>query len=195
MKIVRIGENTNISFNRNGEVSKEKGKDSVKRADEIVVRLKSQDFPNVIRKEMDEIQKDVSITQAKIDAISQISKLLKGVSEYDDNLRQKIQEVYENSKYEGNYLLEDIKDDLFSGDLERVLIALEKGVDKLSNKVVENQKRTNALLVKFENISTFIENISNEQVENVGKLIVSSMGKTQKILNITPEDVIKFLSN
>ncbi|MEN2998493.1 MAG: hypothetical protein ABDH28_05605 [Brevinematia bacterium] len=197
MKIVRIGEGGKINPNKDvSETSKSKNTETSSRGvDEIVIKLKSKEFPEMIKNEMIVIQREVTITQAQIDAISKVSKLLKGITTYDENIKSQIQQLYETSKYEDMYLLENIKDELFSGDLNRLLSALEKEVNNLSSKVEENRKKTNALLVKFQNINTFIDTISNEQVDTTAKLITSSITRVQKILNITPYNVMKFLSN
>lgn len=194
MKIIRISEGGNINFQKEDKDTNLKGENSVIRrgSDEIVVKLKSLDFPNTIKEEMKVIQRDMSMVQAELDAISQISNLLKN-SQDQEEIYRGIRNIYNQAKYEDIYLLDNIKEDLFSNDVPRILQALEKEVESLSNRFEENRKNTNALLVKFQNITTFIETVSNDQIDGTIRLI--SKLSDQGIFKITPQNVIKFLSN
>lgn len=194
MKIIRISEGGNINFQKEDKDTNLKGENSVIRrgSDEIVVKLKSLDFPNTIKEEMKVIQRDMSMVQAELDAISQISNLLKN-SQDQEEIYRGIRNIYNQAKYEDIYLLDNIKEDLFSNDVPRILQALEKEVESLSNRFEENRKNTNALLVKFQNITTFIETVSNDQIDGTIRLI--SKLSDQGIFKISPQNVIKFLSN
>lgn len=194
MKIIRISEGGNINFQKEDRDTNLKGENSVIRrgSDEIVVKLKSLDFPNTIKEEMKVIQRDMSMVQAELDAISQISNLLKN-SQDQEEIYRGIRNIYNQAKYEDIYLLDNIKEDLFSNDVPRILQALEKEVKSLSSKFEENRKNTNALLVKFQNITTFIETVSNDQIDGTIRLI--SKLSDQGIFKISPQNVIKFLSN
>lgn len=138
------------------------------------------------------IQRDMSMVQAELDAISQISNLLKN-SQDQEEIYRGIRNIYNQAKYEDIYLLDNIKEDLFSNDIPRILQSLEKEVETLSNKFEENRKNANALLVKFQNITTFIETVSNDQIDGTIRLI--SKLSDQGIFKISPQNVIKFLSN
>lgn len=196
MKIVKLTTTDKVDIPSGKEKTNEKKKeDKSPSADEIVVKLRSQDFPRLIKDEMQYIQREVSITQAQLDAIYKISNLIKGVKYIDENLRDQIRRIYETSTYGETYLLENIKNELFAEDLEGLVAALNKEVTVLSKKIEDNRKKTNALLVKFQNINTFIDTISNEQINNTARLIASSASKVQRMLNLSSENVIKFLSN
>lgn len=198
MKILKIGENINIniakdnidkSTNSNREFSPSKG------ADELILELKSKGLPNSLKDEMKEVQRKISLTQAKIDAVSRVSKLLKEVKEYSDEVEVMLREVYNTSKFEDIYLLDDIKEELFSRDILTIYQALEKEIDKLSQEVRQNQKSVSSIMVKFQNIATFIDNLSINYVDDTVRLMLTGIDKSYKVINLSPETIIKFLSN
>lgn len=198
MKILKIGENINIniakdnidkSTNSNREFSPSKG------ADELILELKSKGLPNSLKDEMKEVQRKISLTQAKIDAVSRVSKLLKEVKEYSDEVEVMLREVYNTSKFEDIYLLDDIKEELFSKDILTIYQALEKEIDKLSQEVRQNQKSVSSIMVKFQNIATFIDNLSINYVDDTVRLMLTGIDKSYKVINLSPETIIKFLSN
>ncbi|MCS7298464.1 MAG: hypothetical protein RMJ37_00705 [Spirochaetia bacterium] len=198
MKILKIGENINInitkdnidkSINSNREFSPSKG------ADELILELKSKGLPNSLKDEMKEVQRKISLTQAKIDAVSRVSKLLKEVKEYSDEVEVMLREVYNTSKFEDIYLLDDIKEELFSKDILTIYQALEKEIDKLSQEVRQNQKSVSSIMVKFQNIATFIDNLSINYVDDTVRLMLTGIDKSYKVINLSPETIIKFLSN
>ncbi len=192
MKILKIEESNKLTFtDDNSNRNKSKNQIHDKRTDETIVKLKWQNFPSSLKNEMEELQKNISINQAKAEAILQISKLLNSAENYSENLKNKIMEIYENTKYENTYLLNNIKEDLFSGDLERALNSIKNETSKLSIELEENTKKTNSLLVKFQNISTFVKDVSKEQIETTIKLIKSNSSEVQKTLNINSQNITK----
>lgn len=194
MKIIKISEGGGVNFQREDRSISSRNGDSVVRkpSDEIVVKLKSQDFPNSIREEMKTVQKEMAMVQAELEAISEISKLIKNSQSFEE-ISKGIREIYDRTKYEDIYLLKKIREDLFSDDISRILQSLEREVEYLSSKFEESKRKTNALLVKFQNITTFIESISVDQIDGTVKLI--SKLNDQGIFKITPQNVMRFLSN
>ncbi|MCX8029435.1 MAG: hypothetical protein N2712_05510 [Brevinematales bacterium] len=194
MKIVRIGDIQNISHSKENNEKNPRSLD-YKYADEILIKLKDQGIPSSLKEEMRTIQRDISIAQAKVEALSNVSRILKNYSSYTEELKNELENIYKNSKFEDIFLLEDIKKEIFSGDIETIYKALDRELNNLSDTIEKSRKNVNAVMVKFQNISTFIDNISSEQIENTAKLIISSFKNTQGILNISPNSIMKFLSN
>lgn len=198
MKILRIGENININVAKDSSdnsVNSNRGSSPSKGADEIILELKSKGLPNSLKDEMKQVQRNISLTQAKIDAVSRVSRLLKEVKEYSGEVEVMLREVYNTSKFEDIYLLDDIKEELFSRDILTIYQALEREIDKLSQEVRQNQKSVSSIMVKFQNIATFIDNLSFNYVDDTVRLMLTGIEKSYRVINLSPETIIKFLSN
>ncbi|MFN4245163.1 MAG: hypothetical protein ACK4F9_03315 [Brevinematia bacterium] len=195
MKVVKVGEGSKLNF-PGGSFDETKliKKDNLRNTDEIIVELRLQNFPESLRRDVERIQKDISINQSKYEAISQILELVNNSKVYDENLKLRIAEIYENAKYDNVYLLENIKEQLFSGNLEGLANLVRNELDKLSTKLDENIKESSFLLVKFQNVSSLVKDISNEQLEETIKLIEANINKIEDSVNISSKNVSRFIS-
>lgn len=198
MKIVRIGESSGVSYMNKESRSVKGQKNEISSEDQVVFKKKTLDTFRGIMEEMKLLQEDANFMQAKVEALKKISDFLKskGFNSpiLDDESIKAIESIYENSKFGNRYVLEDVKDGIFSKDLLKIYETLSSAADRIEAQFEENRKKSYILTIKFQNINTTIESMSTDKIDSTIKLLLTSIGKTDNVLRMDRNVVNKLIS-